>query len=122
MNGIELLADTNFIIYFNQGSELTKSFLEYKISVSFVTEIELLGAHNISNQQKRIYKQILSECFIYEMNSEIKKLCISLRNNYKIKTPDAIIAATSIVYDLPLLTLDGDFKKIKELNLIFIEQ
>lgn len=56
------------------------------------------------------------------MNDAIKDKCIFLRNNYKIKTPDAIIAATALVFDLPLLTSDADFKKINELKLIFIEQ
>mgnify|MGYP005867651107 CR=1 FL=1 len=121
MNGIELLADTNFIIHLNQGSLQAEAFLDYKISASFITEIELLGSYNISKQQKEIYKQILAECVIYDMNTEIKKKCIALRNNYKIKTPDAIIAATAIIHDLPLLTLDNGFKNIKELNLIFIE-
>jgi predicted nucleic acid-binding protein len=113
MNGIELLADTNFIIHLNQGALQTKSFLDYKISACFITEIELLGAYNISNHQKEIYKQILDACVIYEMNIEIKKKCIALRNNYKIKTPDAIIAATAIVHDLPLLTLDYGLKTLK---------
>lgn len=31
------------------------------------------------------------------------------------------IAATSILYNLPLITADSDFKKIKELDLIFLE-
>ena len=122
MNGIELLADTNFIVQFNQGSTITQSFLDYKISVSFITEIELLGAYNLSKLQKEIFKEILSNCVVYSMNEAIKDKCIFLRNNYKIKTPDAIIAATALVFDLPLLTSDADFKKINELKLIFIEQ
>ncbi|WP_374754564.1 PIN domain-containing protein [Dyadobacter fermentans] len=31
-------------------------------------------------------------------------MCIKLRREKKIRTPDAIIAATAIVYDLTLLT------------------
>lgn len=65
MNGIELLADTNFIVQFNQGSHITQSFLDYKISVSFITEIELLGAYNLSKSQKDIFREILSECVVY---------------------------------------------------------
>lgn len=96
--------------------------MDYKISVSFITEIELLGAYNLSKSQKDIFREILSQCVVYSMNDSIKDKCIFLRNNYKIKTPDAIIAATALVFDLPLLTSDADFKKINELKLIFIEQ
>ncbi|MCF8232854.1 MAG: hypothetical protein K9J27_11755 [Bacteroidales bacterium] len=38
---------------------------------------------------------------------------------HKIKLPDAIIAATSLVYDLTLITRNStDFKNIDELRLI----
>jgi predicted nucleic acid-binding protein len=56
------------------------------------------------------------------MNSQIKQKVISLKQSYKIKLPDAIIAATAIVYNLPFITSDADFKKIKELQLIFLEK
>lgn len=59
MTGIELLADTNFIINLNQGSSLTLPFLNYNFSVSYITEIELLGSFSISKKQKDIYKDIL---------------------------------------------------------------
>ena len=39
-----------------------------------------------------------------------------------IKACDAIIAATAIVNQLPLITSDADFKSIKELELIFLEK
>jgi len=44
-----------------------------------------------------------------------------LRKKYSIKLPDAIVASTSIVYGLPLVTADKAFSKIKELDLILIE-
>lgn len=44
-----------------------------------------------------------------------------LRRKYATKLPDAIIAATCIVYDLPLVTADIGFTKISELDVILIE-
>jgi predicted nucleic acid-binding protein len=38
-----------------------------------------------------------------------------------VKLPDAIIAATSLYLDLPLLTADVGFKKIPNLKLILLE-
>ena len=55
------------------------------------------------------------------MNIEIKKRAIQIKQKYKIKLPDAIIAATAILYNIPFITADADFKVITELNLIFIE-
>ena len=39
---------------------------------------------------------------------------IQLRRKYKIKLPDAIIAATSLVYDLSLISADVVFSKIEQ--------
>jgi predicted nucleic acid-binding protein len=42
-----------------------------------------------------------------------------LRKTYRIKLPDAIIAATSLVYDLTLITSNTkDFKNIKDLQIL----
>ena len=44
---------------------------------------------------------------------------IELRKKYKIKLPDAIIAATAIVYNLILVSLNiTDFNKIEGINII----
>ncbi|MCL2074236.1 MAG: PIN domain-containing protein [Marinilabiliaceae bacterium] len=37
------------------------------------------------------------------------------------KLPDAIIAAISIKYNLPLVTSDKDFRKIPNLDLVLID-
>lgn len=122
MNGIDFLADTNFLIFTSQGNKIVEPFLDYTIGISFITEMELLGVFSISKTQKEKVKSIIEECNILEINITIKAKTIALKQKYKIKLPDAIIAATAIVYDIPLITADADFKVIKELDLIFLEQ
>ena len=56
------------------------------------------------------------------LSVDIDSLSLEELQKYKVKIPDAIIAASSIVYGLPLITSDADFKIIKELSLIFIEK
>ena len=121
MNGIDFIADTNFLIHVNQGDFLVEPFLEYSFAVSYITEIELLGAFNLNKTQIEQFKNLLNDCFICEMNEKIKQKCISLRRQHKIKIPDAIIAATSLIYGIPLITSDQDFQKITELNLIYLK-
>ncbi len=89
MNGIDYLVDTNFLIHVLQINTLTKPFLEFKIGVSIITEIELLGVFSISKLQKSSVENLLYDCFILEMNQNIKKIVIELKQNYKIKLPDA---------------------------------
>lgn len=122
MNGIDFLADTNFLIHINQGESVVEPFLDYNLAVSFITEIELLGAFSISKSQKNQFKNLLNDCLILEMNYQIKNTCIYIRNKYKIKIPDAIIAATAIEFNIPLLTSDQGFEKVKELDLIYIQK
>ncbi|CAN1487839.1 VapC Predicted nucleic acid-binding protein, contains PIN domain [Flavobacteriaceae bacterium] len=122
MNGINFLVDTNFLIHVNQGEPFVESFLDYSFAVSFITEIELLGAFSISKTQRNQFKNLLDDCLILDMNHQIKKECIAIRNNYKIKIPDAIIASTAIIYNIPLITSDKGFEKIKEIDLLFIQK
>jgi hypothetical protein len=42
-------------------------------------------------------------------------------NGIKIKLPDAIIAATAMYLDLPLLTFDSDFARVPQLKLFILE-
>ena len=44
-----------------------------------------------------------------------------MRNQYRLKLPDAIIAASAIVNNIVLITADKGFKKVAELQLIIIE-
>ncbi|WP_188765850.1 PIN domain-containing protein [Emticicia aquatilis] len=56
------------------------------------------------------------------MNQNIKSRTIWLRQRYKLKTPDAIIAATAIEFQVPLISSDNDFSVIKELDFLFLEK
>jgi predicted nucleic acid-binding protein len=50
----------------------------------------------------------------------IKDITINLRASYKIKLPDAVIAATAIYFDLPLFTMDKGFEKITDLQSVIL--
>lgn len=54
-------------------------------------------------------------------NEGLKSKIIEMRNHYRLKLPDAIIAASAIVNDIVLITADKGFKKVAELQLIIIE-
>lgn len=122
MNGIDFLADTNFLIHVHEGHPIAEPFLDYRFAISYITELELLGKFSISKNEKTILKKLIADCFIIDMNSTIKDRCIWLRQRYKIKLPDAIIAATSIETGIPLISSDQGFGQIKELNFLFLEK
>ena len=54
-------------------------------------------------------------------NTSLKNKIIEIRNTYRLKLPDAIIAASALINNAILVTADNDFKKVKELELILIK-
>lgn len=122
MNGIKHLVDTNFLIHTDQRNPVVEPFLSENIAISFISEMELLGIFSISKSKKASMQLIINECYVLEMNQMIKLIAIDLKQKYKLKLPDAIIAATAIHYNLMFITSDGDFKNIKELELIYLEK
>ena len=111
MNGIDFVADTNILIYFLEGNHKLKSFRQSSFAASVVSEIELLSWHKIPESDKKIIKAFLDNCFVIELLPAIKDIAITLRQKHKIKLPDAVVAATSVYLDIPLLTSGKSFQK-----------
>ena len=120
MNGNKYLADTNILLYIITGNTSVANYINQEFYISEITEIELLGNKGITPLQLKYRTQIINNCTIVNLSENIKRIAINIKQNHTLKIPDAIIAATSIYLNLPLLTADKDFKKIKELELILI--
>jgi tRNA(fMet)-specific endonuclease VapC len=54
-------------------------------------------------------------------NITLKNKITEIRNGYRLRLPDAIIAASAIVNNAVLVTADNGFKKVVELQLRIIE-
>ncbi len=112
MNGGRFLLDTNFVIgLMKQHEEVIRVVSDRTIEVqacaySFVTRIELLGFPSIMSQEVEGIEQLLSQMYYAALTREIEDWAIALRRHYRLKTPDAIIAATARCLKLELLTLD----------------
>lgn len=123
MSGNSILVDTNIVLYLLSGDNTIADFLNDKIVfLSFVSELELLGYKEISVLEKRKVESLLADSSIIDINSEIKKIVVELRKSNKIKLPDAIIAATSIYLNIPLITSDKDLTRLKDLNILLYEK
>jgi len=121
MNGNRFLADTNTLIYLLDKHPALRPLLESEWLFSFITEIELLGKPGISSAEVNEVRGLLSVCIKAPHTEAINSTAINLKQNYKMKVPDAIIAATAIEQKVPLLTFDKDFAKIKEVDLVLLE-
>ncbi len=116
-----LFLDTNsFIYHFHGDIDLSNFIKDYDyVYYSFITRIELLSFHNISDEEEREANRLLN-CFIFtSIDEEIMKDTILFRKNYKLKVPDSIIIASAKKHSADLLTNDQDLKnKVSEINII----
>ena len=61
----------------------------------------------------------IADALVFELGKDIKLKTAEIRKAFKIKLPDAIIAATALVHNLTLLSRNvGDFKQVYGLTLI----
>ena len=80
--------------------------------------IQFLNDNGIEEDDKLKIKSFLSECSVISLNDEVKDLSIKIKQKFKVKTPDDIIASTAIHLNLPLITADKGFDKITNLDLM----
>jgi len=121
MNGIRVLCDTNVLIQLlNDNVDVVEFLNEKNVFISFITELELYGKH-LTPLEMKIIDSLVDDCIVIDLIQPIKKIVVQLKQKYTIKLPDAIIAATSIYYDVPLATFDSDFQNIEELKLILLK-
>jgi predicted nucleic acid-binding protein len=120
VNGNKILLDTNAFIYFFEGrSKITNLVVSTpEIYFSAISEIELLSAMHLTQNEIDLIKAFLSLCQRVELTSEIIDQTIMMRRQYRFKIPDAIIAASVLHLQMPLVSADTDFKKIVGLTLI----
>jgi len=123
--GARYILDTNIIIYYLKGQmpSNTAIFIEKKLflenpNLSVITEIELLGWEKASDGQIEVLRDFIKNSNVLELDENVKNKAIEIKRNYKIKLPDAVIAATALVYDLELITRNvKDFESIVELKI-----
>jgi len=115
------LIDTNVLIDAQMG-RLSKNGLEFlakvineKFIISFITYIEYLGYKDVTKSSQ----EFIAMAEIIGIDKIIIQNCIDLRKNYKIKLPDAIIAATALARNLNLITNnEKDFVMIQHLTVV----
>lgn len=116
-----MLLDTNIVIYFAKpgGEELSRWIDDPAAFVSIVTRIEALGFPRISADEEAAIKEALSAMPEAGLSDAVAERAIGLRQQRKMGIGDAIVAATALVHEVPLVTRNiGDFKHIAGLRLI----
>lgn len=127
MNGIKgkVLIDSNIFIYYFNGEKQVKIIMD-KIRnqevigyFSVISYIELLCYPGLTKSEESKIKHFLRGLVQVKLEDNIVETTIKIRKLYKVRLPDAIIAATAIVKNLQLITRNSkDFENIKDIDLM----
>jgi len=114
MNGNNAILDSNILIYLSKN-ELPLAFLDQfdALFISVISYMEVLGYAFRNSEEENFVKEIIDLFDVRFINQEIAEIVIKYRKRYRIKLPDAIIAATAEADGCCLVTRNiGDFKNI----------
>ena len=126
MSGNEVLLDTNAVGFFLDDIKFAKKNLnpKVKISISIITQLEFLSNPELTPKNKFLFDEFTELIKIYPMSRENKILItqvVSIRKKYKLKLPDAIIAATALANNATLISADTVFSKVHNLKFQLIK-
>jgi hypothetical protein len=123
--GTKYLIGTNAVIEFlsgavpESGSKWLQDIVDEDLHhLSVINQIELLG-FNGSPTEMQTLEEFINVSTVLPLSDVVVQKTIDLRKNHTIKLPDAIIAATSLTYQLTLVTRNTiDFQKIEGLDCV----
>jgi predicted nucleic acid-binding protein len=101
-----------------EGMNFMNQIINEIPAISVITKIEVLG-YKTTNEATELLESFVNDSLVIGLLDEIIDISIEIRKKYKIKIPDAIIAATSIAYNSILITRNlKDFQIIEGVECI----
>lgn len=116
-----MVLDSNLLIYAAEPGydEIRRFIAKHESYLSVISKIEVLGYHQLSTEQRQKLEKLFEIAMILPLTAEIVETAITLRQQRKMSLGDSIIAATAMVHEMTLATVNiHDFKWIKNLQLI----
>ena len=118
------LIDSNCIIDYlgnrlpQSGMAFLNEVIDGVANVSVISKLEVLG-FDAPEDDYKLLTEFFDEALVLYLTEEIVQECISIRKEQTIKLPDAIIAATAIIYEMDLITRNAtDFKNVRHLKVV----
>ena len=116
-----MLLDSNILIYGAEEGEprLDAILARSDLAVASVSCIETLGYHRLSDAERQGLEAAIARMTVLALEDAVVGWAISLRQERKMGLADAIIAATALVHQLPLVTRNvDDFKHVAGLEIV----
>ena len=121
MRNERVAIDTNILLYILGGDKSAHALLKGRdVVASAMVRMEAMVYHGADEDHLLQVQRFLDRCALEEIHRSIQDRAVELRLRYKLKLPDAIIAATAVHLGIPLITADKVFSKLKpEMELVF---
>lgn len=123
--GTRYFLDSNIVIYLSKGmltsanSALIASIENDPANISVITKMEVLGYNPPTTAEAEKLQYLVDNAYIYSISEEIVDKTIEIRKAYRIKLPDAVIAATALLHGFTLITRNTtDFSNIPGLSVV----
>ncbi len=123
MSGNRYVLDTNAIVALLQGNIQLIELLKDAdwIGVSVISQIEFLVFPGLTQDDRQIFDQFLQRVQVLGLvaiDAVLINKIIEIRQQYRLKLPDAVIAAMAIQNSASLVTADREFAKVTILTVI----
>ena len=123
MSGNRYVLDTNAIVALLQGNIQLIGLLKDAegLGVSVISQIEFLVFPGLTQDERQIFEQFLQRVEVLGLvaiDAVLIEKIIEIRQQHRLKLPDAVIAAMAIQNSASLVTADREFAKVTILTVI----
>lgn len=123
MSGERYLLDTNAVVALLRGEAPIVARLKAAewVGVSVITQIEFLAFTGLSDADRSLFAEFLRRVHIVSLTGDATELInqiVRVRQAYRLKLPDAIIAASALTMCATLLTADQQLQAVPQLKVV----
>lgn len=119
---MKYLLDSNALIYAVRPDALYAPFRLWvkhpDAVISTISRVEVLGFTRLTVADARAFTAMFLLLPQLPMTDVVLNRAVKIRQQLRIKTPDAIVAATALVHGLELVTADSDFTRVTGLVVV----
>jgi len=116
-----MLVDSNILIYAAQPAyaHLRQFIAVHAPAVSAVSYVEVLGYHQLDDEERQYLEAFFRLARVLPLSQAVLEQAVGLRQQQKMSLGDALVAGTTLVHGLTLVTCNvEDFHWIQGLSLL----
>ena len=119
-----MVLDTNILIAYLKGEpEVVAALGQWRregrgLVVSSISFAEVLALPALSGSEVQVVTRFLRTFLCIAFDERLAEKAARLARLYRLKIPDAAVAATAVDCAMPLVSRDQGFRKVREVSLV----